>query len=277
MTAMARFVDKVAVITGAGGGVGRATALRLASEGADVVAIDIVADRAEETAALAADYGVSALALTTDVSQESSVVAAIDRVMSRFGRLDVMHNNAASLGPDVFGRDLDLVDLDVETWDRTMAVNARGVMLGCKHAVPAMRAGRRGGAIVNTASVSALIGDDVRASYGSSKAAIVALTRFVATMYGADGIRCNAVAPALVMTPIAFEQLDERTMKQKAAERVLPDPTLPENIAAVVAFLASGDAACVTGQLLVADGGTMAHRPDHAMRAWEAVLREESS
>jgi NAD(P)-dependent dehydrogenase (short-subunit alcohol dehydrogenase family) len=186
----------------------------------------------------------------------------------------VLHNNAATLGPDVFGRDLDLLDLDVETWDRTMAVNARGVMLGCKHAVPALRAAG-GGAIVNTASLSALFGDDVRAAYGSSKAAIVSLTRYVATMYGADGIRCNAVAPALVMTDIAFEQLSPRLLKQKAAERVLPEATTPEDIAAVVAFLASSDAACVTGQLVVADGGTQAHRPDHAMRAWEAVLQGE--
>jgi len=270
-----RFVGRVALITGAGSGVGRATALRLAVEGADVAVLDIRPDRAEETAALVAETGAGALAITADVSEESDVAGAVAKVMARFGRLDVLHNNAATLGPDVFGRDLDLVDLEVETWDRTMAVNARGVMLGCKHAVPVMRAG--GGAIVNTSSVSALVGDDIRAAYGSSKAAIVAFTRYVATMYGADGIRCNAVAPALVLTAVAFEQLSERLLKQKAAERVLPEATKPEDIAAVVAFLASDDARCVTGQLLVADGGTVAHRPDHAMRAWEASLREEMS
>ncbi len=269
-----RFVGRVAMITGGGSGVGRATALRLAAEGGDIAVVDIRPDRAEQTAALVAELGRASIAVTADVSEEAEVASAVAQTMARFGRLDVLHNNAAALGPDVFGRDLGLLELDVETWDRTMAVNARGVMLGCKHAVPAMRAGGRG-AIVNTASLSALLGDDVRAAYGSSKAAIVALTRYVATMFGSDGIRANAVAPALVLTPIAFEQLSERQLKQKAAERVLPEPTRPEDIAAVVAFLASDDASCVTGQLLVADGGTQAHRPDHAMRSWEAVLRAE--
>jgi NAD(P)-dependent dehydrogenase (short-subunit alcohol dehydrogenase family) len=255
VTTSRRFEGRVAIITGAASGVGRATALRLASEGAAVVIADIRTEPAEETAAMAADLGVRSLALTVDVSEEASVAGAVAETMARFGRLDVIHNNAAALGPDVFGRDLDLEGLDVEIWDRTMAVNARGVMLGCKHAVPALRA-TGGGAIVNTASVSAFIGDDIRSSYGSSKAAIVAFTRYVATMY---------------------EQLSERVLKQKAAERVLPSPTQPEDIAAVVAFLASDDAACVTGQVLIADGGTLAHRPDHAMRAWEAVLREEGA
>jgi NAD(P)-dependent dehydrogenase (short-subunit alcohol dehydrogenase family) len=272
---LGRFVGQVAMITGGGSGVGRATALRLASEGADIAIVDIRTDKAEESAALVAEMGRGAMAVTADVSQEVDVASAVAQVVARFGRLNVLHNNAATLGPDVFGRDLDLLDLDVETWDRTMAVNARGVMLGCKHAVPALRAAG-GGAIVNTASLSALFGDDVRAAYGSSKAAIVSLTRYVATMYGSDGIRCNAVAPALVMTDIAFEQLSPRMLKQKAAERVLPEATKPEDIAAVVAFLASSDAACVTGQLVVADGGTQAHRPDHAMRAWEAVLQGEA-
>lgn len=276
MSGLTRFAGQVAMITGGGSGVGRATALRLASEGADIAIVDIRADKAEESAALVAELGRGAMALTADVAEEADVAAAVQQVVKRFGRLTVLHNNAATLGPDVFGRDLDLLDLDVSTWDRTMAVNARGTMLGCKHAVPALRAAG-GGAIVNTASLSALVGDDVRAAYGSSKAAIVALTRYVATMYGADGIRCNAVAPALVMTDIAFEQLSPRVLKQKAAERILPESTKPEDIAAVVAFLASADAACVTGQLLVADGGTLAHRPDHAMRAWEAVLLQESA
>jgi NAD(P)-dependent dehydrogenase (short-subunit alcohol dehydrogenase family) len=271
----ARFEGRVALITGAGAGVGRATALRLADEGADIVAVDIKADAARETAELVAARGTGALAVTADVTDEAAVKAAAEQAAERFGRIDVLHNNAATLGPDTFGRDVGLVDLDVDVWDRTMAVNARGVMLCCKHVVPVMQAGGRGGAIVSTSSLSALTGDALRASYGSSKAAIGSLTRYVATMYGADGIRCNAVAPGLILTEIAYAQMTEDAMNQLAAERVLPRATTPEDIAGIVAFLASDDAAMITGQVLVADGGALAHRPLHAMRAWERQLREK--
>ncbi len=267
----ARFTDRVALVTGAGAGVGRAVAQRLAAEGARVAVLDIRADAAHETAELVRQTGVDALAVVADVSDEASLRAAFDAAVSHFGRLDVLHNNAAALGPDVFGRDVDLLELDVEVWDRTMAVNARGVMLGCKLAVPAMRAAG-GGAIVNTSSLSGLVGDANRAAYGSSKGAVQSLTRYVATMYGADGIRCNAVAPALILTDIAYRQMTEQAMARLAAERVLPAATKPEDIAAVVAFLASDDAASITGQTLVADGGALAHRPLHAMKAWEAQL-----
>jgi NAD(P)-dependent dehydrogenase (short-subunit alcohol dehydrogenase family) len=268
----ARFEGRVAVVTGAGAGVGRAVAQRLAAEGAHVVALDINADAARETADLVTASGATALAVTADVSDPASMTAAFDAVVTRFGRIDVLHNNAAALGPDVFGRDTDLLDLDVEVWDRTMAVNARGVMLGCKLVVPIMRAAG-GGAIVNTSSLSGLVGDANRAAYGSSKGAVQSLTRYVATMYGADGIRCNAVAPALILTDIAYRQMTQEAMARLAAERVLPQAARPEDIASVVAFLASDDAAAITGQTLVADGGALAHRPLHAMRAWEDALR----
>lgn len=266
-----RFAGRVALVTGAGSGVGRASVLRFAAEGAAVVAADIRGDAAEQTAAAARELGAQALAVTVDVADEEQVAAMVAAAGEAFGRLDVLHNNAAALGTDVFGRDGDLVALDVEVWDRTMAVNARGVMLGCKHAVPLMRAGG-GGAVVSTASLSGFVGDDGRAAYGASKAAVVALTRYVATMYGADGIRCNAVAPALILTPLALERMSATDLAQKACERVLPEAARPEDIAAVVAFLASDDAGCITGQTLVADAGTLAHRPDHAMRAWARVL-----
>jgi NAD(P)-dependent dehydrogenase (short-subunit alcohol dehydrogenase family) len=185
-----------------------------------------------------------------------------------YGRLDIVHNNAADIG--LGGDDGDLLDLAVDVWDRRMAVNARGVMLGCKHAVPALRdAG--GGVIINMASVSGLVGTDTNAAYGSSKAAVVGLTRYVATMYGRDGIRCVGVAPGLVMTP-ALSALPEYRLAQFAAERLLPWPLEPDDLAAVVTWLASDEARGITGQTIVVDAGTTAHRPRPSMDAWQATL-----
>ncbi|MEO5876915.1 MAG: SDR family oxidoreductase, partial [Streptosporangiaceae bacterium] len=183
-----RHAGRVALITGSGSGIGRACALRLAAEGARIVVADL---RPGDTVAEIVDAGGEAVAVTADVSVEADVVRMVATAVETYGRLDVLHNNAAALNRSVYGRDLDLLDLDVEVWDRTHAVSLRGAMLGCKHAVPVMTSG---GAIINTASVSGLLGDTDHAAYGSAKAALMSLTRYVATMYGDRGIRCNAVA-----------------------------------------------------------------------------------
>src|ERR1019366_4560470 len=142
------------VVTGAGSGTGRATARRMAAEGASVVAADIVTESAEATVDLIAAEGGTAMPVTTDVSDEAAVAAMIAAATDTYGRLDVLHNNAAALGADVYGRDLEIADLDLEVWQKALSVNLTGVLLGCKHAVPAMRRSG-GGVIVNMSSTAA--------------------------------------------------------------------------------------------------------------------------
>jgi NAD(P)-dependent dehydrogenase (short-subunit alcohol dehydrogenase family) len=162
--------------------------------------------------------------------------------------------------------------MDVDVWDRTMAVNLRGAMLVSKHAIPVMLAGGRG-AIVNTSSLSGLLGEENHLAYACSKAALLAFTRHVANMHGAQGIRCNAVAPGLMLTDIAIERLSERQLKAFRSERLLDNAARPEDVANLVVFLVSDQAACITGQTYVIDAGTMAKRPRAAMRMWEDMLR----
>lgn len=264
-------VGRVAIVTGAGAGVGRATASAVAAAGGAVVVADIRIDAAAETVDAIRRDGGRAVAVEADVSDESAVRSMVAVANEQFGRLDLLHNNAAALGADVYGRDLDIESLDLDVWDRSMAVNARGPLLGIKHAVGPMREAG-GGSIVNTVSVAALHGGDDHAAYGVSKAAVVALTRYAASMYGRWGIRCNAIAPGLIMSDTAKAALDERELRQYAAERALPWAAEPEDIAAIVVWLFGDDSRCVTGQTIVADSGLVVRRPRDTMRVWESAL-----
>jgi NAD(P)-dependent dehydrogenase (short-subunit alcohol dehydrogenase family) len=212
------------------------------------------------------------LAVRTDVSVEADVAAVVQAAVDAYGRLDVLHNNAATFAADVFGRDGGVVDMDVDVWDRTLAVNLRGAMLGCKHAIPRMRDAGRGGAIVTTSSVSALVGEQEHVAYACSKAALLALTRHVANQHARDGIRVNAVAPGLMLTPASLAALSPRQLEAFRCERLLERAATPEDVANLVVFLASDQAACITGQVYVVDGGTLAKRPRGAMADWERFL-----
>src|SRR5216117_2205767 len=191
---MGRLEGKVAIVTGAGSGIGEATARLMAREGASVVVADINGTEAER---VAGELG-SAVAAEVDVSDEPSVARMVETAIESFGRLDVLHNNATDSTTNAV--DTDIVTLDMAVFDRLVAVNLKGQFMGCKHAIPHLLA-RGGGSNVNTASIEGFVGRGVRAAYGASKAGVVLLTKSVASQYGSRGIRCNAVAPGMVLTP----------------------------------------------------------------------------
>ena len=248
-----RFDGKVAIITGGAGGIGAATARLITERGGRVAIADIAFARAEK---LAADLpGALPLALES----EASIEAMIATTVQHFGRLDVLHNNAALLGPDIARADGDVEHMDTALWDRTFAVNVRGTMIACRTAVPHHTAPR--GNIVNTVSNLALQGHLIQAAYSSSKAAIVQLTRAIAASHGKAGVRCNAVAPGMTMTP-ALREAFPPALRQVVEEETLRDQLGdPEDIAEAAAFLASDAARNITGQVLVCDGGGASHVP----------------
>ncbi|MCA9504926.1 MAG: SDR family oxidoreductase [Myxococcales bacterium] len=258
-----RVEGKVAIVTGAASGIGQATARLLAAEGARVVVADLDADGAERVAASILEAGGRAVACPTDVSREEQVHALVATAVSEFGGLHILHNNAAMTGMSDHAQDADLTTMTVEYWDRSFSVNLRGAMLGCKHAIPVMIEGG-GGAIVNTSSNQSLAGDFSQFAYSAAKAGVNSLTRSVATAYGRRGIRCNTIAPGHIRTPSNRAAVPEDVSDALVAHHLVPRAGEAEDIARAVLFLASDDAAFVTGQLLSVDGGQLAHLPHYA-------------
>ncbi len=257
---MQKLEGRVAIVTGGGSGIGRATALALALEGAAIVVADLSSERAAQVAGEVVAAGGRAHAQPTDVANEASVEAMVEAAVKRFGGLDVLHNNAAATDWSVLGGDGEIAQLDLAVWEKTLAVNLRGPLLGCKHAIPAMlKRGR--GSIINTSSASGSTGDLVRTAYGVSKAGVDGLTRYVATQYGKRGIRCNAIAPGVIETPALRQNVPPEEIALFERHHLTPRLGRPEDIAAAVVFLASDDAAFITGQILSVDGGLLAHHP----------------
>lgn len=258
-----RLQGRSAIVTGAASGIGRASALRLASEGACVALGDIDESGANTVVAEIEQAGGRAIFVRTDVSEESSFEALIEATVETFGRLDILHNNAAALGHASLGVDLGIESLEVELWDRTFAINTRSVMIGCKHAIPHMlEAG--GGSIINTSSGAAILGGLTGTAYATSKGAVNTLTQYVATQYGKRGIRCNAILPGLIMTPAVAVGLSPATVEMILDHHMTTEAGRPEDIAAMVAFLACDESRYVTGQLLRVDGGITNHAPTYA-------------
>lgn len=249
---------RVAIVTGGASGIGRATCLALAAVGASVVVADLNEDGARKVAGEVEARGGKAHPQRVDLAEERSIVAMIDSAIARFGRLDVLHNNAADSDPALMAADGAIVDLTAEVWDRNMRINLRAPMLGCKHAIPHMIRGG-GGSIINTSSASGLTGDVVRAAYAASKAGLGSLTQNVAVQYGKQGIRCNAVAPGVIATPALEANVPKAAVDVYVENTLTPRLGRPEDIAAVVVFLASDASSFVTGQVLSVDGGILAH------------------
>ena len=252
---MIDLTGKVAIVTGSASGMGAATAATFAAHGASVVLADINAVGAAEVAGRIAATGGSASAITTDVRSEEQLMALIAGTREAYGRLDVLHNNAAAM--EIAGLDFGILDQTIEIWEETMATDVRGPMLACKHAIPLMLE-TGGGSIINTSSISGQVGEMVLTAYAAAKAALSQLTRSVATQWGKQGIRCNAVAPGLVLTPSALGlpvELRDIYLRQT----LTPYLGDPQDVANLVVFLASDEARYITAQVINIDGGLISH------------------
>jgi NAD(P)-dependent dehydrogenase (short-subunit alcohol dehydrogenase family) len=242
------FGGRVAIVTGAAAGIGRASALGFARAGASVVVADIDAVAGKETAALARECGSRAIFVATDVSSPESVDAMVSRTIEEFGRLDFAHNNAG-----VAGAEHDVGDLPLEEWDRVTGVMYRGVYL-CMHAeIPHLLTD--GGAIVNTASGAGLVGYPGQAPYVSSKHGVLGLTKTAALEYGRRGVRVNAVCPGPVLTPMVQAVIDQGLEEHLVALHPIGRIGTAEEVANAVLWLCSDDASFVIGVALPVDGG----------------------
>jgi 2-hydroxycyclohexanecarboxyl-CoA dehydrogenase len=251
---MARLSGKVAAVTGGASGIGEATVRRFVAEGAKVAFADRDVDRGKR---VAAELGASALFVEAHMEREAEATGFVRQTAARFGRLDVLVNNAGIRSYHT------VADAPEETWDEILAVNLKGYAFCAKAAIPLMRQGG-GGSIVNVASVRSVTSIGKTTLYDTTKAAIAGLTRGMAVDHAADGIRVNAVGPGPIFTPFHEKRTRElgRTLEQyredAAKSTILKRPGTPEEVAACILFLASDDASFVTGTLLFVDGGLTA-------------------
>lgn len=250
-----RLDGKVCVITGAGSGQGRAAALRFAREGARVVIAEVDAATGASVADEIAAAGGAALFSETDVSAEEDWRSVIGQAVERFGGVDVLYNNAA-IAPVEDGS---VVDVPLEVWDRILAVNLTGPMLGCRHAVPEMLR-RGGGSIINTSSIRAFVGGSQPIdAYTASKGALISLTRSLAVVYGPQGIRANVIAPGTIRTPIALvhDAHGDPGSRMRLARYPVGRFGEPTEIADLALYLASDESRWTNGAVMVIDGGAM--------------------
>lgn len=251
---------RVAIVTGSGANIGEACARILAEAGASVCLADINLAGAQRVANDIVANGGTAMAHALDLADENSIHSLMKAVVDRFGRIDILHNNAADTRLEQMQADMSIAELDAAVWDRAFAVNARGTMLMIKHVAPRMIA-NGGGSIINTSTGVSLTGDIFNPSYSSSKAAVNALTKNTAVQFGRQNIRCNAITPGLVLSPLAREMMSAEQIDMIQRHVLLPRASKPEDIAGAVLYLASDLSSFVTGQILSVDGGIVHHTP----------------
>ena len=240
--------NRVAIVTGGAQGIGAAIALRLAGAGANIAVVDLNAAEAEKTAARVRETGRKALAVECDVSKASDVAAMRDKVLAELGRIDILVNNAG-----ITGKNVPMIEMDEAEWDRVMAIDLKSVYLCCRAVLPHMIE-RGSGKIVNVASVAGKEGNPGLVAYSTAKAGVIGLTKALAKEVITKGVYVNAVAPAVIETPI-LKQMTEQQVSYMTAKIPMGRVGKPEEVAAVVHFLASDDSSFVTAQCYDVSGG----------------------